>query len=444
MIRKGVFFFLLFFLINLPLRIEAQDLLELDLLTAIQLAIEHNQELDLVRREEQLMKKKEAQKKQAFQITFSTDPKITMTGEEVIPTFTPTLKILAQRDFLGGTLSGNLVTAKDMLYDGELESIISISYRIPLFGAKEEEIKKINLYQQQIEGLVEEVMRSYHALLLKEREISLLEKRLDLMKLKLKAALYTGEESLLKEAQEQVIQVEETLDESRSTYEGYQRSLLQLLNPPQRETILLQDLVQLRELDPLDHWLQKALLLNPSIIKAKENLEKLDGEEGFLASKGWSVNLSTGLEPYQISPKPMDPSYFIMVQIGHTFSSSSSLKREEDQLKLDRSILELQRAKEMVEDLVTNRFQHLLKTLGELEEKKRELEKSQDHLSMIETKYSLGLIGPVERKESLVNHLQLEYSLLTTTSTSLLGYMELKKACGLTIVPEEVMNHENR
>lgn len=441
-----IFFIFIFFpfFLQAP-RVEAREDSAFDLQRAILRAISHNQELDLIRREEELLKKREEEKSWAFHINISSDPQLTLYQGEVLPVFRPGVQVSTKRELLGGALKGDLLTSLDVAQDGDVESILSISYEVPLFGrgGEERESREHLKYKQEEEELVKRVIESYHALLLQRKEIELAKMRLNLAKMRLEAAQLQDVDDLEKErereAKERVLEMKDGLEERERTLKEYQMIFHRLLDLEKDEEILLTESIKApKQVDELEYYLEIAQKNHLSIHRAEERLQELERGEGHFRDSGWSVNLATGLEPYHITSSYHDPSFFIRVQAGRSFSMVSSLKREEEELEEDRALLELKRAREMVEDQVKRTYSDLLKTLDELKELEMSFEESKEEMEILEAKYSLGLIGPIELEEGKLSHHQLEYSLLLRKSTLYLQSLDLLEQCGLSITEEGV------
>lgn len=436
--RKEVIFFLLLFFSIPCFRIEAREILTLDLLTSIEQALTENPELDLIRREELLEKRIEAEERQALHITLSSHPQVVYRGGDLFPTFQPGFTIAAQRNLLGGTLSGNLRTSIDMLHTKDVESVLSISFHLPLVrNNKEKEREEESIYQREKEILVERVIEAYNTLLLQKKESWFLEQVLYLRELELEASQFTQIEEEEKKAYERLLKIEEQIKENKRAKKESEMNLRQLLHLDEEAFSLVEDYDRPIEIRDLDYWLNKALHNHQSILKAEERLKGISKGEGLFMDSGWSVDLSTGLDPYHISPLNEDPSFFIRVQAEQSFSFTNHLKREEKELARERATLELERVRETVRGQVKGSFQQLQLALEEVDHLLEEREDSLQEISLLETKYSLGLIGPLEVEERKVYHYQLEYSLLTRKSTIYVKYIDLLKSCGLRIVPEE-------
>lgn len=436
--KRAILFALLLFLLIPSIEAEGQEVLVLDLATSIEQAIGKNQELDLIQREERLAQRIEEKEKRSLHIALSSQPQITYRGGELLPTFRPGITVTAEREALGGTLYGHLNTSVDVIQNGEVESTLSISFHLPLARpTKEEDQEEESAYCKEKEILIERVIETYYALLLKEKEIGLLEQALHLRQLELEAAQYTQVEEEKKKALERVLEIERQVEESRLAKEELERTFRRLLYLEEERFILVEDFHQ--PWDPLDfdYWADKAYQHHQSIRAAKERLQSASRGEGSFMDSGWSVDLATGLDPYSISPLYEDPSFFIRVEAGRTFSLGRSFKREKEELKRERASLELERAVENIEGQVRRSIQQLQLALKEVEDLIEEIEASKKNLHMVETKSSLGLIGPLELEEGRLLHSQLQYSLLAKKSSLYARYLDLLKSCGLTLAPEE-------
>lgn len=436
---KGTFllFLLVFIILNSP-GIEAQEMYQLDLETAIQQAVAYNRELDLIRREEALIQEKITRGQQAFHVTFSSDPQLTIQGGEVFPTFSPQLKITAEKGILGGTLSSQLTTWVDLLQDGQVEALIAVSYRLPLIKNKEEE--EVKLIKEKREQLVEEVIHAYYNLLLKEEKIQLQEEELALAALKLQAARFLKTEEGEEQAQERVVEQEKALQIEREAILDLQLTFQRLLHLKEGAAfILVEGIQQIEEPKDLSYWLKEAQKNNPHIIQAQERLLHSAPRKGSFMDEGWEVDLMTGIEPHQISPWPSEPSFFIRLNASRSFTMRDSLEKREEELRLDKAALELEKTTERITRDVTRIYQRLLEILDELQALKKEEKELQRDFSLLQSKYSLGLIGPIALEEGRIHLHRQHYNLLSTLQAAQLQYLELQKICGQSIVPEDVM-----
>lgn len=371
---------------------------------AIEFALENNLELELAKREQDILEREERIGDRRFNITVSADPSLSIINEKINYGVQPVLSIDGAKDLWGGEVSGQLNLSQDIISKTDLEGNYTLNFRRSLLKSSEQSERHTNItvYDNAKQELKDSIINLFFSVLLKAEEINLSKDNLALKNHKLqglKASL--ADEKLIEQVIKEIEFREKNIVSEQKELNEYLSKLKELLGLPLTLELILEKDIQapLVEKD-LDYYLDFALANSNDIIHIKDSLKKAKEEKQGFIDANWNADLIAGLNQQHFTVNStLDPNYYLQINISRSLDFVSSIEQEKQELEIARAELNFARKKAEVIKQINDAFLELEEAQLRIEQLQTDLLEIKKDFNLLEKKFELGLISSLELME---------------------------------------------